>query len=203
MLYKLARGCCRVFFRLTGGLEIIGQDNVPKTGAVILCPNHVSHVDPPAVGGATRRQVYFMAKDELFKVPVLGWVIAHVGTFPVRRGTADRKALKHAIDLLGEGKVVCLFPEGTRSPDGKLQDPERGVSLIALKTGAPVIPVVLIGTTGVLPAGAKRPKRNPCKIVYGKPLRFDDLSGSTDRSSMEEVGRRIMSAIADLQSSYC
>jgi 1-acyl-sn-glycerol-3-phosphate acyltransferase len=202
MLYYFATALCRIFFRLTGGLETIGQDNIPETGGVILCPNHVSHVDPPAVGSGTRRHVHFMAKDELFKVPVLGRLIAGVGSFPVRRGKADRKALKRAIDLLEEGRVVCLFPEGTRSPDGKLQDPERGVSLIALKTGAPVVPVAIIGTTGVLPAGASRPRRNHCKIVFGKPIRFDDLSGSTDRSSMAEVGRRIMSAIADLQSSH-
>ena len=202
MLYYFGVGLCRTFFRLMGGLDVIGRENVPATGGVILCPNHVSHVDPPAVGAGMRRQVHFMAKDELFRVPVLGFLIAGFGSFPVRRGTADRKAIKRAIELLEEGRVICLFPEGTRSPDGRLQEPELGASLIALRTGAPVVPVAVIGTTEVLPAGASRPRRHRCKVVYGEPLRFDDLSGSTNRAAMKEAGRRIMSAIADLQSSH-
>ena len=202
LYYYFSRALCGMFFRLMGGLEIIGRENIPETGGVILCPNHVSHADPPAVGSSMRRQVHFMAKDELFRVPVLGFLMARIGSFPVRRGAADRKAIRRAMDLLEEGRVVCLFPEGTRSPDGKLQDPELGVGLIALKTGVPVVPVALIGTTGVLPAGASRPSRHHCKVVYGQPLRFDDLSGATDRKAIAEVGRRIMSAIAGLQSSH-
>ncbi len=202
MWYWFGKGLCGWFFRLFGGLESIGRENIPKTGGVIICPNHVSHVDPPAVGVGIRRQVHFMAKEELFKVPVLGYCIRKVGAFPVRRGTADRKAIKRAMDLLDEGKVVCLFPEGTRSLDGKLQEPELGVGLIALKNGAPVVPVAVIGTDRVLPSGASRPTRHRVRVVYGAPMRFDDLSGASDRAAMEEVGRRIMAAIADLQSRY-
>lgn len=200
MWYWFGRGLCRWFFRFMGGLESIGQENIPRTGGVILCPNHVSHLDPPAVGGGIRRQVHFMAKEELFKVPVLGYCIARFGSFPVRRGTADRRAIRRAIELLEEGKVVCLFPEGTRSLDGKLQDAESGIGLIALKSGVPVVPVAVFGTNKVLPSGASRPARHHCTIVYGAPIRFDDLQTS-DRAAIEEVGRRIMSAIADLQSS--
>lgn len=202
MWYYFSRGICRVFFRLMGGIDSIGQENIPETGGVILCPNHISYVDPPAVGSGMRRQVHFMAKEELFKIPVIGGIIARAGSFPVRRGFADRKALKRAMDLLNEGRVVCLFPEGTRSLDGKLKDPELGVALIALKTGAPVVPVALIGTSEVLPADARRPHRHRCTIVYGSPIRFDNLAGSADRGAMEEIGRRIMSAIAKLRSSH-
>ncbi len=200
MWYWFGRGLCRWFFRFMGGLEIIGHENIPRTSGVLLCPNHVSHLDPPAVGSGTRRQVHFMAKEELFKVPVLGYCMARFGSFPVRRGTADRKAIRRAIELLEKDRVVCLFPEGTRSLDGKLQEPESGVGLIALKSGAPVVPVAVFGTNEALPSGSSRPRRHRCKIVYGSPIRFDDLQIS-DRASMEEAGRRIMSAIADLQSS--
>ncbi len=202
MWYYFGRGLCRTFFRFMGGLESIGQENIPETGAVIICPNHISYVDPPAVGSGMRRQVHFMAKEELFKVPVLGGLIARAGSFPVRRGTADRTAIRRAMDLLTDGRVVCLFPEGTRSSDGKLQSPELGVGFIALKTGAPVIPVALIGTDRVLPSHSGRPHRHRSRIVFGQPMRFDDLGGSGDRAAMEEIGRRIMGAISDLQSRH-
>lgn len=202
MWYWFGRGLCRWFFRFMGGLESIGQENVPESGGVILCPNHVSHCDPPAVGSGMRRQVYFMAKEELFRVPLLGYAMVRLGSFPVRRGSADRRAIRRAIELLEAGRVVCLFPEGTRSSDGQLQDPEVGVGLIALRSGAPIVPVAVIGTNKVLASGATRLRRHRCKVVYGKPVNLDDLSGASDRASMEEVGRRIMSAIAGLQASH-
>lgn len=201
MLYRFGRLLSKFLFKLTGGLESSGFEHIPRTGGVIVCSNHISHLDPPAVGAGMSRQVHFMAKEELFKVPVLGELIRRVGAFPVMRGTADRRALKRAIELLNEGRVVGLFPEGTRSPDGKLRCPEPGVGLIVLKSGAPVVPAAVSGTNRVLPLGSSRLRHHRCRIEYGSPMRFDDLGGSCDRSAIEEVGRRIMSAIAELQSS--
>jgi len=197
--YFFGRGASRWVLRIFGRLESVGEENIPKTGGVILAPNHISYADPPAVVSGMRRQVHFMAKEELFKVPLLGFLIRNAGSFPVRRGTADRKALKRAIELVNGGKVVCLFLEGTRSLNGELQDPELGIGLVALKSGAPVVPVALVGTEKMLPAHSWMPRFHRVKIVYGQPLWFEDLyEGPHNRAALEQVGRRTMRAIADL-----
>lgn len=200
-MYYIGRGLCKIFLRLMGGYTSIGEENIPKTGGVIIAPNHISYADPPLVGAGMRRPIHFMAKEELFKVPVLGMFIRYAGCFPVKRGKADRQALKRAIGMLEQGKVICIFPEGTRSPDGKLQDPELGLGLVALKSRAPVIPTAVIGTDRVLPAHSKRPGRFRTKIVYGEPLIFPDLYDIRDsKQAIEEACRRTMTAIEELLS---
>ena len=202
-MYYLSRAVLRVLFRILGGITSVGEENIPRTGGVILAPNHISYVDPPAVGCRMSRQVHFMAKEELFRVPILRTWMRMVGAFPVRRGTADRRALKRAIELVDEGKVVCIFPEGTRSPDGKLQAPELGIGLVALKSRAPVTPALMVDTDKVLPPHSKLLRFHPIKIVYGEPLTFPDLYEVREtRQVLEEVGRRVMAAIADLSSKH-
>lgn len=201
MLFAISWGFFKTILTIFFRLRCVGTENIPKKGAVILAPNHISYFDPPVVGMGSPRQTHFMAKEELFEPPLLGAWIRGVGGFPVRRGSADRKAIRRALELLGEGKIVCLFPEGTRSPDGKLQEPELGISMIALKSHAAIVPTAIIGTDKVLPAHAKFPRLLPIKIVYGKPLDLSDLyEGEESRQAMEEIGRRTMAAIADLQS---
>lgn len=203
MLYRLSTFMLSVLFRFTGGVTLIGQENIPKTGGVILAANHISYLDPPVVGCYLRRQLHYMAKEELFRSRVVGAWMRWVGTFPVRRGTPDRKALKHAIDLLGQGRIVCIFPEGTRSPDGKLQAPELGIGLIALRSGAPIVPAAIIGTDKVLPPHSTRLYRHRVKVVYGRPLTFPSLcQGKETRQSLEEVGQSTMSAISELISTH-
>lgn len=203
MLYRLSIFILSVFFRFTGGVTLIGTENIPRTGGVILAANHISYLDPPVVGCYLKRQVHYMAKEELFRSPLLGAWMRWVGTFPVRRGTADRKALKHAIDLLIRGKVICIFPEGTRSPDGKLQAPELGIGLIALKSGAPIVPAAIIGTDKVLPPHSTRLYRHRVKVVYGRPLTFPiHHQGTETRRSLEDVGQSTMSAISELISAH-
>ena len=200
LFYRFSIALLKVIYAATGGIKLVGLENVPKTGGLILAPNHISMADPPAIGTHFPRQVHYMAKEELFKFPLGAW-IRGVGSFPVRRGTADRRALKHAFDLLEQGKVVCIFPEGTRSPDGKLQDAELGIGFIALKSRCPVIPTAIVGSDKVLPGHAKRLHRHTITIVYGRPLEFSDLYDARDsRPAMQEVGRRTMAAIADLLS---
>lgn len=201
LLYNLSRGLLRLGFRLLGGIHAIGLENVPKSGGVILAPNHVSYADPPAAGCCIDRQVHFMAKEELFRVPLLrGWMY-RVGTFPVRRGTADRKALRKAVELLNEGRIVCIFPEGTRSKDGRLKEAELGIGLIALKSRAPVVPVAILGTDRIFAGGRKIPRRSRITVIYGQPLTFDDLTDES-RASTVEVGRRVMDAISKLLSTH-
>jgi len=198
-LYYFGHWFFRLMFRILGGFRSVGAENMPSSGGVILAPNHVSYADPPAVGCGIRRQVHYMAKEELFRVPILGRLIRIVGAFPVRRGSADRAALKKAVELLNEGKVICIFPEGTRSTNGQLQEPELGIGLVALKSRAPVVPAAIIGTEKVLGPHARLPRKHPVKVVYGAPMTFPDLYNSRhDRDALEEVGRRVMKAIADL-----
>ena len=198
MLYAIGKflsaSVCKVF----GRWEVIGRENIPEKGGVMLCGNHVSYIDPPALGGGATRPVHFMAKLELFRIPVLGFLIRHVGAFPVKRGTADRSALKKAVELLKNGEIVGMFPEGTRSLDGKLKPPEPGVGMIALRARVPVVPVALVNTEKLLPPHSFLFKFSRVKVVYGKPVALDDIDGQGGREAIEEVGRRIMSAIGQL-----
>ncbi len=199
MLFRLCRFLMLVLFKFYGRVRAVHAENIPETGGVILAPNHVSFADPPCVACVIKRQVNFMAKEELFKPPVFGSILRRIGTFPVRRGTADRRALKQAVDVLGQGRVVCIFPEGKRSEDGALQQPELGIGLVALKSGAPVVPVAVIGSREVLAPHAKFLHFHPIKVVYGSPITFPDLYDTQNtRAALEEVGRRVMSAIGEL-----
>lgn len=200
-MYYIGRALCRTYLKLFGGFKSHHADNIPKTGPVLLAPNHISFLDPPIVGSGVSRMVHFMAKEPLFKIPILGFLIHKVGAFPVKRGTADRAALKRALELLSEGKIVCIFPEGTRSHDLNLLPPELGFAMIALKSHAPVVPVAVIGAEKSLSPKHPLPCPTKTKVVYGKPMTFDDLYDQSGREALEEVGRRVMEAIAELRNS--
>lgn len=197
-LYRLGRYACRLTCKFFGSMEIIDHDKIPKTGGALLCGNHVSYMDPPAMGGATDRSVHFMAKIELFQAPVLGLIMSNIAAFPVKRGTADRTALKTAIEYLKAGELVGMFPEGMRTMDGKLKEAEAGVGMIVLKAQTPVIPVGIVDTEKMLPPHSIFPKFKHIKVVYGDPVKLDDLYGQSGREAADEVGRRIMAAIGEL-----
>ncbi|MEN6372834.1 MAG: lysophospholipid acyltransferase family protein [Armatimonadota bacterium] len=200
MLYWIGWSLFRFILITFGRWRVSGQENVPMEGAVILAPNHVSYADPPAAGCGIFRQVHYMAKIELFKIPILGALIRGVGTFPVKQNTADRAAIRQALELLGKGKVVCIFPEGARSLDGKLMKAQAGLGMIALKSKAPVVPVALIGTDKLLPRHSPFIHFARVKIRYGKPMTFDELyDRGMDREAIEQVGDRVMAAIAEMQ----
>lgn len=196
MLYAIGANLSAAVCRIFGRWQVIGRENIPAKGGVLLCGNHVSYIDPPALGARATRPVHFMAKEPLFRVPVLGILIAGVGAFPVKQHTADRAALKKAIELLQSGRVVGIFPEGTRNPNpAELMPPALGASMIALKAQAPVIPVALINTEKLLPPHSVFLRFARVKVVYGEPVKLDDLYGKNGREAIEEVGRRIMAAI--------
>jgi 1-acyl-sn-glycerol-3-phosphate acyltransferase len=178
-----------LFLWAMGGLAVAGDHRVPKTGAVLYVSNHASYLDPVAIGVASPRRVVFMAKAELFKNRLLGWLLDGVDTFPVRRGEADRAAFKNTLDMLADNRAVCIFPEGTRSPDGTLQHPEAGAAVFALKTGCPVVPVYVEGSYQVM--GPRRGLHRGRIIVhFGDPFTLDR---KLDR---EVAGRQLMEAIA-------
>lgn len=200
MLYWIGWSLFRVILTIFGRCKFTGKENVPAKGPVILAPNHVSFADPPTAGCGITRKVRFMAKIELFQIPVIGYLIGKVGAFPVKQNTADRAALKRAIELLREGEVVCIFPEGGRSHDGNLMEAQPGLGMIALKSKAPVVPVALIGTEKLLPTHSIFVHFARVKVIYGKPMTFNDLyDQGMGREAIEEVGKRVMSAIAELR----
>lgn len=167
--------------------EVVGTEHFPKDGGILLCSNHINALDPPVVGILAPRPVHFMAKAELFNVPLLKGILPGVNAFPVKRGLSDRDALRTAIKLLKSGEVVGLFPEGTRSKDGKLGKGFSGAGFFALRGEANVVPCAIIGPY--------KPFKK-LKVVYGEPI---DIAPYRERkASADEVTEKIMEKIAEL-----
>ncbi|MDI3279857.1 MAG: lysophospholipid acyltransferase family protein [Bacillota bacterium] len=197
MIYPLAWLIAQPFFALLFRLKVLGAENLPRRGGALLAANHVSLLDPVVLGAAVRRRVYFMAKEELFRHPLLAALIRSLGAFPVRRGTADRRALNRATQLLAQGKVVGIFPEGTRSLDGQLQPPYAGVALLASRTGVPVIPAAILGTQNLLTKKGGFKVLTRLEVRLGPPLLPPPRGKRADRT-LEEFSARVMEAIAHL-----
>ncbi|MDR2066659.1 MAG: 1-acyl-sn-glycerol-3-phosphate acyltransferase [Endomicrobium sp.] len=163
LLFLVGRQMFRIMFKLFYRWDIEGVGNIPKTGGAIIAPNHTSFFDPPLAGSAMRRPLYFMAKKELFDIPIFGWMIKRTNAFPVRRGRQDVSAMKHAFSLLESGRLLLMFPEGTRSKDGKLGVAKAGPGMVACNAQVPLIPVRIENTNKML-------QFEQIKIKYGKPI---------------------------------
>ncbi|HEY7074791.1 MAG TPA: lysophospholipid acyltransferase family protein [Solirubrobacteraceae bacterium] len=170
IVYWITRAIIQPFFHLYFRLSRIGRENIPTTGGVIFASNHRSFLDPFIIGVLTRRPVYYVAKSEIFKNPLVAWFVSSLGAFPVRRGAGDPDMMETARAILERGECVLIFPEGTRTRPGSLARPKRGVGRLALETGAPVVPVALIGTEAVRKGWRIRPKKVRARI--GRPLTF-------------------------------
>lgn len=186
--YWLLEGVTLFVMNMLGGLFVRGEENVPKTGQVLMVSNHVSYLDPVSIGDASPRRVVFMAKAQLFGIKPLGFLLRGVDSFPVRRGESDRAAFKNTLAMLGEGRVVCIFPEGTRSPDGTLQEAEAGAGVFAIRTGCPVVPVYVDGSNEMLDRKGKLHRR-PITVSFGEPFH---ITRGTDK---DEAGKMLMAAI--------
>jgi len=185
---------------LIGGLfRVIGVENVPRTGALIVCANHSATLDPPLVPAfLPRGDSWNMAKSEYFRKPLLNWIFRSYHAFPVVRHTADRAALKKSFDLLKAGEVLIIYPEGTRIESGNLAKPEPGAGFIAQKAGCLVLPVGLTGTRECLPKGARWPRRTHVSLTFGKPFTLAAKRADGTRISHQEASEAIMVAIAEL-----
>lgn len=183
-------------------LRIIGRENIPREGGVIIASNHMSYLDIPLLGYSmftTGRRADFMAKKELFSIPVLGFLLRMLGGFPIDRAKYDRVALREAVKRLKAGNMVVIYPEGTRSIDGRLQSGKSGVGLIVKMSSKKVIPVGIKGTDKALPVGKWLPKPYPVTITFGEPLDFSNMMEKNDeKSNAEEITDTIMGNIAAL-----
>lgn len=174
MFYRFARWLFSLVFRYLCHWTVEGKENLPTQGPVIIVANHVSNWDPIVVGVALDRQVHFMAKEELFRVPVFRWILVALGAFSVDRSRGDLGAIKTALRLLLQGKVVGMFPEGKRNRSQDLLLPfQSGVALLALKTKAPVIPVGINGSRRIFYRGWFR----PFTVRIGPPVKLPDIVG--------------------------
>lgn len=184
---------------LLGLFTVDGVENVPREGALLVCPNHFGTLDPPMVPAfLPRRDSWSMAKSEYFAKPRTGWIFVAYHSFPVVRHTADRAALRRTFDLLKAGAAIVLYPEGTRVDAGVLSVPEPGAGFIAQRSGCAVLPVALTGTPECLPKGSRWPRRVPVKVRYGKPFVVLQKRATGERVSHEEASAAIMVEIAEL-----
>lgn len=181
--------------------RVVGKEEVPTTEGVILAANHVSYMDPLFIGAAlVERQLHFMAKEELFRVPIFGALIRGLHAFPIRRGRVDHGAVRQCLRLLDEGEVLLVFPEGTRGNGVALREAEEGIGFLAARSGCPVVPVYLHGTDGVLPRGRRIPRLNPVTIYFGQPLRLTGKTAARDaRGGYRRLSEEVMKGIQDLK----
>lgn len=193
-LYHFAQVIVPVFFKLLYRYRIIGRENIPEDIGVMLCANHTSYKDPVFLGLTCKRQVHFMAKQELFKNRFFSWLIRKLGAFPVAR-SGGASAIRHGIDIVKSKGVVGIFIEGTRSKDGQFLNPKPGVILLAAETGAPIVPIDIIGADGRPPRIFRRSIVRIGKPVPLEELGLEDVTGA----SMRKASRLVMTRIKALR----
>ena len=196
MLYACLKPTIRQIGRVWFRLSVTGADRVPREGPALLASNHLSVLDPALIGSVMPRELDYMAKTELFRIPGFGGLIRRLNAHPVDRTGSDSAALRLALRLLQQGRAVLVFPEGTRGSEGKLQEARAGAGMLAALSGAPVVPVYIQGSGRALPRGATVPRPKRVSVTVGSPLRFTRERG---RTRYQEVSDEIMAAIGRLK----
>ena len=199
MLYAILKPCALALMRLLFRLEARGTEHVPRHGAVLLVANHSSFLDPPLVGGVAPRPLTFMAKAELFRIPLFGGLIRRLNARPVRREGADSGALRMALRILQDGGVLLVFPEGTRGSEGDLRAPKPGVGMLAVLSGAAVVPVFIQGSGRAWPRGQRLPRPAKVVVTFGQPRTFERRGAGGGRADYDAVSRDIMAGLAALR----
>ncbi len=194
--YWFFRAIFYIILKVFNRLEVIGSENIPKEGGVIVAANHVSYLDPPVIGVALKRRATYMAKEGLFNIPLLG-VFIRSFCFPVRRGRPQPSTIKEAIKRLKQGELIVMFPEGGRSVDGSLLGAKRGVGVIAAISRMLVVPTLIKGTEKVLPVGASFLRPAKITVIFGNPVEIG--REETDKQYQEKISRDIMERIQNLK----
>ena len=204
MLYAILKPIAVALMRLLFRMEVVDAGRVPATGPVLIVSNHVSLLDPPLVGGSAPRPLFFMAKEELFRIPLFGRLIRSLNARPVRRDGSDMRALKAALALLQEGRAILVFPEGTRGEEGQpLREGKPGVGMLAVLSGAAVVPAYVSGSGHALPRGRALPRPGRVRVTFGPPLFFKTegkrASDGGRKEAYREAAQEMMRAIAQLR----
>ena len=186
--------------RLLFRARVEGVEHMPRTGPFIVVTNHCSNLDPPILGWATGHQigrvVHFMAKAEMRRWPIVGWMASQTGVYFIRRGEADRAAQRFSLEALAAGRPIAMFVEGTRSRNGRLKAGRNGAALLAIRSGAPVVPVGIAGTQRIFPGRSRVPRPTRVSVRIGEPLRLPHQpDGRIDRATLAEGTEQIMRAI--------
>lgn len=168
--YSFLRRVAIVIFKIFFTIKIEGKDNIPRTGGMIFASNHLSYLDPIVLGLLVPRKMNFIAKEELFENFFFRLLIAELGAFPVKREKVDKTTYQKILDFLSKKEIVVLFPEGTRSINGKIGQLQPGTARIALKTNVPLVPIIIQGTDKALPRGKKIIRLARIRVRVGKPL---------------------------------
>lgn len=195
-------GACRVLTRTIGALcrmRVEGVENIPASGAFILAANHISYFDPPLLGSMISRQMNYLAKDTLFKRPMISRVLKAVNAIPVKRGVIDRRALEQCVDLLKEGKGLILFPEGTRSKTGDFLNPKPGIGMIAHRARCSIVPAFLVGSDSLSDCliGKRR-----LQIIFGSPITEQWVASlEPEKASYLKIAGEAMDRIRQLKES--
>lgn len=192
MIYWFGWLVFKLIFSTIYRQQISGLKNLPKTGSYILAANHQSHADPPIIGSCINRPIYFIAKKELFEVPIIGWLIKRTNAFPVDRAIADMCALKNALKILQSGGILLIFPEGTRYKPRKIRKLKNGAAMLSVTTNSPVIPVAVINSD-------KLSSFKKIKVKFGVPMKFDSSE------NYDSITNKIMTEIEKLknENNYC
>lgn len=196
VLFPLAR----LVLRVLGRLRSSGENNVPPSGGFIYCPNHISDADPPTFFVCQPRRAWFIGKQELFDMPVLGWFFYHFHAFPIRRDTADRAALRRAEACLRRGEPILIFPEGRCSQTGRLQRIQSGAALLALRADVPIVPVGIEYTNELLPYGklVPRPSKHPISLTFGPVILPAEFAHLKHGEAVEAMTRKLGDELARL-----
>lgn len=195
--YRVVAAVLRSLSWLLFHPRVTGRANIPLTGPVIIAPSHRSNVDFVFTLFMSPRKVFFMAKDPIFRVPILGPLVRHLGAFPVRRGSADRESLELSEEILRRGQALVLFPEGTRKSGLTIEPLHDGAMFVAARTGATVVPVGIGGTERAMPVGKKMIRPAKVRVVIGEPIAPPERDGRVSRSAVtaksEELRQKLQS----------
>ena len=202
MLYLILKWLLTPILKGYNRLTVHYKETIPESGPYILVVNHLSYLDPIYMGIAFPRKLHFMAKQEAFKYPIIKWLLLKLGAFPVNREKADIKAIKTSISILKSGRILAIFPEGTRHEQLQLDEIKNGAAYLAIKTGAPIIPAYISGTDQVMPKGQWLIKPKKVSIYFGSPIqtskfvndREDTIEVITEniRISMKELNTAVL-----------
>src|SRR6266550_7092904 len=196
--YFLGWCCFRALFKFYFRWRVYHPGRVPETGPVILAANHTSFIDPPLVGAGLRRDINYLARESLFRFPVIGALLRSWNSVPVDREGGGARGLKAILDRLLDGGAIILFPEGTRTRDGKLQPARSGIGLTVIKSDAPLVPVRVFGTFEAYGRQMRLPRPRRVAVKYGQPMRFEQLRAEARvcaKSRLKEIYQQVADEI--------